>query len=412
MLKQKTAGYEAEPGEAKKVLLLYSGGLDTSIMVKWIKEKYKADVITLTVDLGQPGIDLEATKQKALKTGAKEAYVIDVKKDFADNYISKAIKANALYEEKYPLSTALGRPLIVKLAVELAKKTKADAIAHGCTGKGNDQVRIDTGIITLDPKIKIIAPVREWDMTRDEELKYAEKHGIEIPEGNKKYSTDENLWGKSSECNILEYPEKEPTKDVFQFVTIPEKAPDKPEYVKIEFEKGIPVALNGKKIELWKLIVELNKIAGKNGVGIIDHTEDRIVGLKSREVYECPAAVCIIEAHKDLEKFVSTIHENNFKHIIDAKWAYLVYAGLWFDPLMKDLNAFIDKANEKVTGKVRLKLYKGSVIVVGRSSKNAIYDLKLATYEKGHTFNQAASPGFIELWSLQSKIANQIGDSK
>ncbi len=406
---EKTSTYEAKPGEVKKVVLLYSGGLDTSVMLKWIKDEYKAEVIALTLDVGQPLEDLEAIKQKALKVGASKAYIVDAKDEFADEYVAKAIKTNALYEGKYPLSTAIGRPLIAKIAVDIAEKEGADAVAHGSTGKGNDQVRIDATVITLNPKLKIVAPVRDWNMTRDEELKYAEKHGIPVPATSKSpYSTDENLWGKSSECGILEDPNEEPPKDVFNLCTPPEDAPDKPEYVTIEFDKGIPVSLNGKKMKLSELSLELNKIAGKNGVGILDHTEDRIVGLKSREIYECPAAVCIIEAHKDLEKFVSTIHENTFKPMLDDKWSYMAYAGLWYDPLMDELNAFADKANEKVCGTVKVKLYKGSCVVVGRDSKFAIYDKKLASYNIDHTFNQAASPGFIELWSLQSKIAHQV----
>jgi argininosuccinate synthase len=396
--------------KVKKVLLLYSGGLDTSCILKLIQEKCEADIVTLTMDIGQPDVNLNKVKQKALKLGAKKAYVIDVKKVFADNYVSKAIRANALYQGKYPLSTALGRPLLAKLAIETAKKEKIDMIVHGCSGKGNDQVRIECCAKCLDPEIKFIAPVRDWNLTRDEEIDYVIKHGISTPVTKKSpYSVDENLWGKSSECGILEHPDKEPPKGIFNFVTIPEKAPNKPEYITLEFEKGIPIALNGKGMELWRLITELNKIAGKHGVGIIDHMEDRVVGLKSREIYECPGAMCIIEAHKDLEKFVSTLHENSFKGMIDQKWSEMVYYGLWFDPLMKSLNAFIEKINEKVTGVVKLKLYKGNVIVVGRESEYALYDLKLATYDKGQIFDQKASCGFIELWSLQSRIANQVG---
>jgi len=401
--------YIAKPEDVKKVVLLYSGGLDTSVMIKYIKEKYNAEVIAVTIDIGQPLENLKKIKEKALKIGAVKAFTIDAKDDFADNYVAKAIKANALYEGKYPLSTAIGRPLLAKLAVKIAENENADAIAHGCSGKGNDQVRIDGTVITLNPKMKIVAPVREWNMTRDKEIEYAKKNNIPVPvDIDNPYSTDENLWGKSTECGILEDPNEEPPENVFNFITIPEKAPDKAEYVELEFEKGVPVKLNGKKLKLADLIIELNKIAAKHGVGIIDMMEDRIVGLKSREVYECPAATCIIEAHKELEKFTSTIHENMFKPMVDNKWAYLAYAGLWYDPLTQNLNAFIDKMNEKVNGIIKLKLYKGNCIVAGRKSKNALYDKNLATYNIEQTFNQNASPGFIELWTLQSKLANQV----
>jgi argininosuccinate synthase len=409
----KTATFEAKPGDVKKIVLLYSGGLDTSVLLKWIKDQYKADIIALTVDLGQPVEDLQAIRNKALKMGAKKAYVIDAKDEFADLYIAKAIKANGMYEGGYPLSTAIGRYLISKLAVEVARKEGADAVAHGSTGKGNDQVRFDSSVITLNPKLKIVAPVRDWNMTRDEEIKYAQENGIPIPVSvNNPYSTDENMWGKSTECGVLEDPATEPPKEAYNFCVAAEDAPNIPTYVELEFERGVPTKLNGKKMKLSALILTLTEVARKNGVGFLDQMEDRIVGLKSRETYECPAAVVIIEAHKDLEKFVSTIHENTFKPMIDAKWSYMAYAGLWYDPLMDELNAYCDKANEKVTGSVRMKLYKGKATVVGRKSPYAIYSKQLASYNIGHTFNQKASPGFIELWSLQSKIAYQVKPKK
>ncbi|RLG20164.1 argininosuccinate synthase [Candidatus Micrarchaeota archaeon] len=392
----------------KKVVLLYSGGLDTSVLLKMIQEKYGAKLITLTVDLGQSDLDLNAAKEKALKLGAEKAFVIDAKKEFAYDYIAKAIKANALYGGVYPLSTALGRPLIAKLAVQLAEQEGADAIAHGCTGKGNDQVRVEVGIACLNSKLKVLAPIRNWNLSRDEEIDYAKAHSIPIPNENKTYSTDENLWGKSTECGILEKPEQEAPADAFRLVTLPEKAPDKAEFVELEFEKGLPIKLNSEKLELHALIAKLNSIAAAHGVGIMEHMEDRIVGLKTREVYECPAAECIIKAHKELEKYVSTIHENQFKPILESKWSYLVYAGLWHDPLVNALNAYMDEANKKVKGKVKLKLYKGSCKVVSLSSPNALYDLNLATYDKASLFDQKASEGFIQLWGLQSKLANEI----
>lgn len=406
---QKTAEYLAEEKEVDKCVLLYSGGLDTSVMLKWIQDNYNCELITVTLEVGQSDKNLEKVKQKALDLGATNAYIIDVREEFAEDYISKAIKANALYQGKYPLSTSIARPLQAKWGVKIAKKENADAIAHGSTGKGNDQVRFDVTIQTLTPEIKTIAPVREWNMTRDKELEYAKKHGIPVPKDNEEpYSIDENLWGKSSECGIIEHPDKEVPKEVLSWSRAPEEAPDEPEYVEIGFKNGVPTALDGKEMSLLKIIQILNEKGGKHGIGIIDHMEDRVVGLKSREFYECPAATIILEAHKDLEKFVSTKHINSFKPKVDQKWAELVYSGLWVDPLKTASEAFIDQVNKKVDGNVKLKLYKGSAKVVGRESKNALYDLNLATYEKSHTFNQKASPGFIELWGLQSKVANNL----
>lgn len=406
--------YLAKPSNIDTVVLLYSGGLDTSVMVKYIQEEYNADVVTLTLDLGQPGVDLEATKEKALDIGAEKAYVLDVKKEFAEDFITKSIKANGLYQDEYPLSTAIARYLVCEKAVDIAEKVGADAVAHGATGKGNDQVRFEAGILSLDPEIKLLAPIREWSMTRDKELEYAEKHGISVEASKESpYSTDENLWGKSSECGPLEDPSNEPPEDVFEFVTYPENAPEEPEYVEIEFAEGKPEALNGEEMPLHELIQELNSLAGKHGIGIIDMMEDRVVGLKSREVYECPAAVALIEAHQDLEKFVSTKHENQFKQSVDQKWAEYAYSGLWFDPVMDHLEEFIDSMNKNVSGTVELKLYKGNVQVTGRESEEALYDHDLASYDEGETFNQEASPGFIQLHSLQTKLNNEIsGDSE
>jgi len=407
----KVSSYEGRVGAVKRVVLLYSGGLDTSCMLKWIGERYGAELITLTADLGQPDVDLKKIREKALALGAEKAYVADVKKEFAYEYVAKAIKANALYLDSYPLSTAIGRPLIAKLAVEVAEKEGADAIAHGCTGKGNDQVRLEVGIACLNPALKVLAPVREWGLSREEELAYAKKHGIPVPAENKIYSTDENLWGKSTEGGIMEDPAQAPPDEVYSLVSLPEKAPDKAELVELQLEAGLPTALNGKKLDLDKLILALNSIAAKHGVGIYEHMEDRIIGLKTREFYECPAAECILKAHKALEKYVHTIHENTFKQILEDKWSYMAYAGLWHDPLMSSLNAFMDKSNENVEGTAKLKLYKGSCRVASLSSPYALYDLNLATYGKGSTFDQNASKGFIELWGLQSKLANHIAKS-
>lgn len=401
---------EHENEKIKKAVLLYSGGLDTSVILKMLQEKFGCDVITLTLDVGQEGNDLVAIKKKALKLGAKKALVVDVKKEFADEYIAKAIKANALYEGVYPVSTAIARPLQAAWGVKIALKEKADAIVHGCSGKGNDQVRFDAVVTALAPHIKVVAPVRDWNLVRDEEIEYAKKNGIQIPVDKKNpFSVDENLWGRSSECGIIEHPDVEVPEDtVLGWVTPPAKAPDSPAYVKLQFDSGIPVALNGKKMELWKLIQKLNKIAGARGVGIMEHMEDRVVGLKSREYYECPAAAVILAAHKDLEKYVCTSHENHFKALVDQQWVNLAYAGLWHEPLMTALKAFIDKTNAKVCGFVTVKLFKGRAQVVARDSPYALYDLKLATYDRGHTFNQAAATGFIELFTLQTRMANKI----
>ncbi|MDY6761858.1 MAG: argininosuccinate synthase [Candidatus Nanohaloarchaea archaeon] len=410
---QTSASYTADREEVDSVVLLYSGGLDTSVMVHWIQEHYDAEVITVTLDLGQPGVDLDAIRQKALDTGAEEAVVVDAKQEFAEEYVAAAIKANALYQGQYPLSSAIARYLTMEKAVEVAKHHGADAVAHGCTGKGNDQVRFDSTVMALDKDLQVIAPVREWSMTRDKEIAYAEEHGIPVEEtDDSPYSTDENLWGKSSECGPLDDPGQEPPDDVFEFVTVPENAPDEPAYVDIGFEDGIPVTLDGEQLPLHALIMELNEIAGQHGVGIVDMSEDRVVGLKSREIYECPAAVTLLQAHEDLQKFCSTKHENSFKQAVEQQWAELAYSGLWHDPLMDHLNAFLDSINTGVTGTVTVKLYKGSAQVVGRESAQALYDHNLATYEAGETFNHDASPGFIELWSLQTKLANEVTDSE
>ncbi|MEM2868205.1 MAG: argininosuccinate synthase, partial [Candidatus Bathyarchaeia archaeon] len=324
----------------RKIVLAYSGGLDTSVLVKWLQEKYDAAVITVTLDLGQKE-DLKAIEEKSYRLGTLKHYSIDAKEEFVKNYVFPAIKANALYEGKYPVSTALSRPLIASKLVEVAEIEGAEAVAHGCTGKGNDQVRIEVTVRALNPRLKVIAPVREWGMTRDAEIEYAKKHGIPIPvDKDKPYSIDQNLWGRSIECGILEYPEKEPPEDAFEWTVSPEKAPNEPEYITLEFENGVPKSLNGVNMSPADLIETLNNIAGRHGVGRIDHMEDRLVGIKSREVYECPAATVIIEAHKDLEKLVLTRHEILFKQHVDLEWAYLVYAGLWMDPLREDLDAF------------------------------------------------------------------------
>jgi argininosuccinate synthase len=393
------------------VLLLYSGGLDTSVMLKWIQDQYDAEVVALTVDLGQPGEDFEVVREKALRLGALDCFVVDAKEEFARDYVLPAIKANALYGGGYPLFTALGRPLIAKLAVKKARESGCDTVAHGCTGKGNDQVRIEATVAALDPDLRVIAPVRGWQMGREEEIAYAREHGIPIKGGTEvpPYSVDDNIWGRSSEGGPIEDLSERAREDVFEIVTPPEQAPDEAAELELEFERGAPVALDGERLGLVELIERVAAVAGRHGVGIVDHIEDRIVGLKVRDIYEVPAAAVILSAHRELEKLVGTIHQNNFKPQLDRHWGYLVYAGLWFEPLMADLNAFMDSVNEYVSGKITLRLYKGNVTVVSRSSPYALYDPDLAGFgASGGLFSQQASPGFIELWSLQSRMAHRV----
>ena len=390
------------------VVLAYSGGLDTSVLVKLLQQKYDANVVTVTVDVGQQE-DLNEIGEKAKRLGVSKHYSIDGKKEFVTNYVFESIKANALYEEKYPISTALARPLIVQKMVEVARKENAVAVAHGCTGKGNDQVRFDVTTKALAPDLKIIAPVREGNLARDEEIKFAKANNIPVPvDLDSPYSIDQNLWGRAVECGVIDQPDQEPPEEAFEWTVSPEKAPDNPEYMIIKFACGVPCSLNGEELDPVTLIETVNRIAGSHGVGRIDHIEDRLVGIKSREVYECPAAVVLLEAHRDLEKMVLTRHENLFKPQIDAHWTFLAYAGLWMDPLRESLEAFIDKTQERVEGEVRVKLYKGGCRVVGRSSPMSLYSLDLATYDIQTTFNQSWSPGFIELWGMQTTIANAL----
>ena len=406
-----TATYLADPEDVHRVLLLYSGGLDTSVMLKWIQDQYHAEVVALTVNLGQPGEDYDVVRGKAMQLGAADAFVVDAREEFARDYIVPAIKANAIYGLGYPLFTALGRPLIAKLAVEYARQSGCDTIAHGCTGKGNDQVRIESTIATLAPELKVIAPVRSWKMGRDEEVAYAREHGIPLKGGSETapYSIDDNLWGRSSEGRWIEDLSTAPQDDVFQLVTRPEEAPDEAETLLIEFEAGVPVGLDGSRLGLVELLERVAAAGMRHGVGIVDHIEDRIVGLKVRDIYEVPAAAILLPAHAELERLVGTIHQNQFKSMLDQKWAYLVYAALWWEPLRTDLDAYMDAANALVTGTVGVKLFKGSARVVTRESPYAVYDAQLATFsESGGLFSQEASPGFIELWSLQSRMAWQV----
>ncbi len=392
----------------EKIVLAYSGGLDTSVSVKWIQEKYGYDVIALGLDVGE-GKDLEAIKTKALNVGAIKAYIVDAKEMLAKNYILPALKANCLYEGKYPLSSALSRPLISKLLVDVAEKEGAVAVAHGCTGKGNDQVRFEVSIQALNPELKVVAPVREWGMTRDEEIAYAEKHGIPIPvDLDNPFSIDANIWGRACEAGVLENPWAEAPEAAYDWTNPIELTPDVAEYVEIDFEQGVPVALNGKKLPLVELIETLNELGGKHGVGRIDHIENRLVGIKSREVYENPAALILINAHKELEFLTMPREVTQFKTQVEQQMTKIIYEGLWYSPLKAALDAFVDETQKVVSGTIRVKLHKGNHTVVGRKSAHSLYNEELATYTKGDAFDHNAAVGFIKLWGLPTKVYTEV----
>ena len=391
-----------------KVVLAYSGGLDTSVAIKWIKEKYNLDVIALTIDVGNER-DFSAVKQKALNVGAIKALVIDAKDLFVNHFIFPALMADAMYEGHYPLATALSRPLMAKLLVDVAVEEGASAVAHGCTGKGNDQVRFEVGVNALAPKLKIIAPAREWGMTREETIKYAERNNIPVPITVKNpYSIDECLWGKSIECGVLEDPWAEPPEEVYTWTKSPAETPDKPGYIEIGFEKGIPVSLDGDKMDGRNLIQRLNELAGSYGVGRIDHIENRLVGIKSREIYEAPAATVLLQAHQALENIALSKEQLRFKQKVAVEYADLIYNGLWFTVLHRDLAAYVQSTQRCVTGTVRLKLFKGHCSVVGRKSPMSLYNFSLATYDKGDAFDQSASAGFIHIWGLPVRTQAQV----
>lgn len=384
-------------------VLAYSGGLDTSVLVKLIKEKYNAGVVTVTIDVGQKE-DLEVLKQKALYIGASEAYVIDKKAEFASEYLIPSLQANALYENAYPLATALARPLMAKALVDIVDRVGADFIAHGCTGKGNDQVRFESALACLAPHLAVLAPVREFSLSRDYEIEYAKNNNIPIEEKLSTYSIDENLWGRSIECGSLEDPDCEPPEGAFAWTKSPLNAPNYTAYLEIEFKHGVPVALNRKKMSFIQIISELNRIGGVHGVGRIDHIESRLVGIKSREVYEAPAALILIKAHQDLEKMTLTRDILHYKPQVENTFAELVYNGLWFSPLRHALSAFIADTQVHVTGSVKVKLYKGAIQVVGRNAAKSLYAKNLATYEEGDDFDTPAAKGFIELYALPYKV--------
>ncbi|MED2836702.1 argininosuccinate synthase [Bacillus wiedmannii] len=397
--------------EKKKVVLAYSGGLDTSVAIKWLQEK-NYDIIALCLDLGE-GKDLAFVKEKALSVGAIKSYMIDVQEEFANEYALMAMQAHTLYEGKYPLVSALSRPLIAKKLVEIAEQEGATAVAHGCTGKGNDQVRFEVSIQALNPYLEVIAPVREWKWSREEEIAYAKENDVPIPINlDSPFSIDQNLWGRSNECGILENPWAAPPEDAYEMTLALEDTPNKPEFVEIGFEAGVPTTLNGTAYSLSELIKTLNALAGKHGVGRIDHVENRLVGIKSREVYECPAAMTLITAHKELEDLTHVKEVAHFKPVIEQKITELIYNGLWFSPLKQALHAFLQETQKNVTGTVRVKLFKGHAIVEGRKSEYSLYDEKLATYTAQDEFNHDAAVGFISLFGLPTKVYSQVNQKK
>ena len=394
----------------EKLILAYSGGLDTSVAIAWLKKDY--DVIAVCLDVGE-GKDLEFIHDKALSIGAVESHVLDVKDEFAEEYVLPALQAHAYYEQKYPLVSALSRPLISKKLVEMAHKSGATAIAHGCTGKGNDQVRFEVAISALDPSLKVVAPVRDWKWAREEEIKFAIEHGVPVPANlDSPYSVDQNLWGRANECGVLENPWNEAPEDAFGITVAVEDAPDTPEYVDIEFKEGKPVAINGQEMKLAALIQKLNVMAGAHGVGRIDHVENRLVGIKSREIYECPGAVTLLAAHKEIEDLTLVREVSHFKPILENELSNLIYNALWFSPATKAIMAYIKETQKVVNGTAKVKLYKGSARVVARKSPNSLYDENLATYTAADSFDQDAAIGFIKLWGLPTQVNAQVNHSK
>ncbi|MBI4534944.1 MAG: argininosuccinate synthase [Ignavibacteriae bacterium] len=392
-----------------KIAVAYSGGLDTSVMIKWLMEKYDAEIITVTGNLGQTK-ELNGVEEKALKTGATKAFVLDTTKEFVEHYVFPALRAGALYEHVYPMATSLGRPLLAKLLVETALQENADAVAHGCTGKGNDQVRFEVSVAALAPHLRVIAPLREWEFTsREEEIAYAKKHNIPVAATvSSPYSIDENIWGTSIECGVLEDPMVEPPADAYQRTVAPEAAPDTPEYVSIEFEAGVPTAVDGRHMDSVELIHLLNEIGSAHGVGRIDLVENRLVGIKSREIYEAPAATILHFAHTELERLTLDKPTFDLKNELAQKYANLVYNGLWFSPLRNALDAFVDVTQRNVTGTVTVKLFKGAVVIAGRASERSLYSPALATYTKEDSFDHAASAGFIKIYGLPVKTYHQV----
>ncbi|EKP9928806.1 argininosuccinate synthase [Listeria monocytogenes] len=391
----------------EKIVLAYSGGLDTSVAIQWLVES-GYEVIACCLDVGE-GKNLDFIKEKAITVGASESYTIDAKEEFAEDFALIALQAHGYYEGKYPLISALSRPLIAKKLVEVARQEGASAIAHGCTGKGNDQVRFEVAIHALAPDLKVVSPVRDWKWSREEEINYAKEHNIPVPiDLDNPFSIDQNLWGRSNECGVLENPWTTPPEAAYDLTVSLEDAPDTPDIVEITFDAGIPISLNGENMSLANLILTLNEIAGKHGVGRIDHIENRLVGIKSREVYECPAAVTLITAHKELEDLTFVREVAHFKPIIEQKISETIYNGLWFSPLTEALVAFLKSTQKFVNGTIRVKLFKGHAIVEGRKSPNSLYDENLATYTSSDTFDQDAAVGFIKLWGLPTKVSAEV----
>ncbi len=391
--------------QREKCVLAYSGGLDTSVCIKWLQEEKNLDIIAVVGEVGQEHDGLEAIRQKALRTGAIEALVVDMREEFANHYLNHALQANALYENQYPLLSALSRPLISKYLVDIAHEYGAKYIAHGCTGKGNDQVRFETSIMMLDPTLEIIAPVREWEFkTRPQEMEWAAQHGVEVPTTEKApYSIDDNVWGRAIECGVLEDPWAAPPTDIYTMTDHPEEAPDEPGFVEVTFEKGIPCAIDGVEKSYLDILYDMNAIAGKHGFGRLDLIENRLVGVKSRECYEVPGALSLITAHKALEALTLERDVQHYKLGIEQTWATQVYNGMWFAPLTNALNAFIEETQKHVSGTVRLKFYKGTCTVVGRKSEFSLYNKDLATYDEGDIFDHASAKGFINLFALAGK---------
>jgi argininosuccinate synthase len=391
----------------EKLVLAYSGGLDTSVGIRWLKDQ-GYEVVALTIDLGEKK-DLAAIQDRALRVGAEASYVVDGKVPFLRDFVWPSLQAGAVYEKEYPLATALGRPLIAALLVQIARREGAQGIAHGCTGKGNDQVRFDVTTAALAPELKVVAPVREWGMNREDEIEYARVHGIDVPASvESPYSVDENLWGRSIEAGILEDPWEEPPADVFEWTAAPERCPDQPTYLELGFKEGLPVSLDGKPITAVELVERLNKLGGACGVGRIDHLENRLIGIKSREIYEAPAAVLLLQAHQALEDITLPKDVSRFKEQVAAQWAQLVYDGLWFSPLREALYAFVAQTQRHVTGQVRMKLYRGSSQVVGRKAPEQLYRMELATYGRGDQFDQSAAAGFIKLFGMGVRTAAEV----
>ncbi len=392
----------------KRIALAYSGGLDTSVAVRWLKETYQAEVVAIALDIGEER-NYELIRQKALTVGAVESHVVDAKDRFVREFVFPALRAGAVYNDKYLLATSLARPLIAEEMVRIAAETGCDAVSHGCTGKGNDQVRFEVTFAALAPSLKVIAPAREWGMTREQEIEYARQHTIPIPvDLDNPYSTDVNLWGRSCECGVLEDPNAAPPEGAYEWTTRPEDAPDRPELVEIGFEQGVPVSLNGAAKDPVSLLAELNAIAGRHGVGRVDLVEDRLVGIKSREIYECPAGTVLFAAHRDLEHLTLDKDTLEYKRLVAQRYGQLVYNGLWHGSLRPHLDAFVDSTQRNVSGSVRVRLFKGSAVVEGRTSAKALYSYELATYDQADQYDHTAAVGFITIWGLPTKIARAL----